>query len=111
MKKIFIAVLFTLILAVNAYAIIEDAVSYTLNTSTYVQVKVPTSYANQACTHVMMWTGDDSGFYVASDSDGTGVRYFPDGMKQSRCVKVDSDGTVLWVKGTTTGTFYLDLGR
>jgi len=92
-------------------AIIDNAVEATLSTS-YAKVSMTGEVPN-ACVPILVWTKDGTAFCIASDASGTGEKCIPaDTAYGNDCVKIDSDGGILWVKADSgTPTLYIDIGR
>ena len=115
MKKIILALFLVGIMIGSAYAVVDLAYTVSLTTN-YQKVTVNTPGTGH-CVPIAVWTADGTGFYLAKDAAGTGERFIPGvdtsfGGWSNDCVKIDSDGTLLWAKAASgTPTLYVDIGR
>jgi len=110
--KVCLIILFLIGLVIGiSSAMVDDAVEATLSTS-YAKISMTGSVPN-ACVPVLVWTKDGTAFCIASDAAGTGEKCIPaDTAYSNDCVKIDSDGGIMWVKADSgTPTLYIDIGR
>lgn len=110
--KVCLTIIFLIGLLIGvSNAIVDNAVEKTLSTS-YAKVSLTGSVPSR-CVPIAVWTADGTSFYIASDSSGTGEKLIPaDIVYSNDCVKIDSDGGILWAKASSgTPVLYVDIGR